>query len=388
MEITGVETALVPGQDAPDPRHHCFLWVETDAGVTGVGEATAPGVERGVEAAVRDHARHLLGRDPRRVRPLVDRMETASAWNAGAIGSTARSGLEMALWDILGKHLDARVCDLLGGAARERLPLYANGVVPKDGAAAEQAEAAAAAVDRGYDALKFVPTYEDGERAWLTRQRRERAVDRVRAVSEAIPDDVELALEFHGNLAPEPAVQLARAVAEFDPLWVEEPVPPDNLDALRRIRDRLPVPVATGERLLGTQDYRDLFQHPVPTDIVQPDVSNCGGITHLRNVAEMAAAEYVALAPHNSRGPVATAAAAHVCATVPNFLVLEYFPDWPPWRQDLLVGSERVADGRYHLPDGPGLGVELDRETVAEFAYERPDAATGGYTEGYRDVWE
>jgi galactonate dehydratase len=181
---------------------------------------------------------------------------------------------------------------------------------------------------------------------------------------------------------------LAALTEPFDPLFVEEPVPPENHDAMRRIRDRVDVPIATGERLLTTFDYRDFLQHPVAADIVQPDVTNCGGISQLKKIAAMAYNEYVPVAPHNSRGPVATAAAAHAMATTPNFLLLEYFPDLPPWRGDLIRGEERVEDGYYRLPDGPGLGVELDDDALERYDYEKADRAETVYTRGYRDVWE
>jgi len=387
MEISDIQTTLVRGAEGPDARHLCFVRVHTDEDIVGIGEATAPGMERATEAAVHDLGRQIVGRDPRNVEGLWDRMYNAYAWNWGPVSMTALSGIEMALWDIVGKYHDVRVCDLFGGPMTETVKVYANGVIPSDSSPEECARAAESIVDRGYDVIKFIPSYDEGERAWLTDRQRELVVQRLEAVREAVGDDVEIAVETHGVLAPQAAIEVSALVEPFDPLFIEEPIPPENQDALRRIRGRIDAPIATGERLLTTFDYRDVFQHPTPLDIVQPDVNNCGGISQLKKIADMAYTEYVPIAPHNSRGPVATAAAAQVCATVPNFLILEYFPDGPPWRQSLIVGEERVEEGWYHLPDGPGLGVEVDFDAVEEYPYEKSDRGESVYTHGFRDLW-
>jgi galactonate dehydratase len=387
MEVTDVETHLVRGAEGSDARHHCFLRIHTDDGPTGVGEATAPGMERGVEGAVRDLGRHLLGRDPLAIEAHWDRLYDAYAWNWGPVSLTALSGIEMALWDLAGKHHGARVCDLLGGAASERVKVYANGLVGGD-SPDEYAASARAVAERGFDVTKFSPFTLRGEGAWLTRAEREAGAERVAAVREAVGHDLEFGVELHGVHTPAVAADLARRVAPHDPLFVEEPVPPENTDAMRRVRERIDLPIATGERLLTVHDYRDLLRHPAPADVVQPDVTNCGGISQLKKIAAMAAAEYLPVAPHNSRGPVATAAAAHAVATTPNFLILEYFPDLPPWRGDLTVGAERVEDGFYHLPEGPGLGVELDDDALAAHGYEKAPAGESVYSRGYRHVWE
>jgi len=388
MRITDVAPQLVRGGDGPDARHHCFVEIHTDSGVTGIGEATAPGMERAVAGAVGEYGRYLVGRDPRGIEGHWSRLYDSMAWNWGPVAMTALSGIEMALWDLLGKHHDVRVCDLLGGPVRERLKLYANGIVEKGASPSETAEAAADIADRGFDLLKFIPAYDDGERAWLTDRQRTLTRQRLEAVTERVGDRLDIAVESHGVLAPRASVGLADIVEPFDPVFYEEPVPPENIDALRRIRSGIDLPVATGERLLTVHDYRDLLQQPVPADIVQPDVTNCGGISQLKKIAAMAETEYLGVAPHNSRGPVATAAAAHVSATLPNFLVLEYFPDLPPWRQDLVVGSEPVEDSYYHLPNGPGLGIELDTSACERYPYDKADRAESQYSHGWRDFWD
>jgi galactonate dehydratase len=147
------------------------------------------------------------------------------------------------------------------------------------------------------------------------------------------------------------------------------------------------VPIATGERLLTPFDYREFLAHPTAADVVQPDVNNCGGIAQLKEIAGMAAADYLPVVPHNSRGPVATAAAARALATVLNALALEYFPGLPPWRGELTVGDERVVDGEYVVPDGPGLGVELDREALDRHPYEKADTAEYRYSKGFDRFW-
>lgn len=388
MRITDIVPVLARASEGPDARHYCFVEIQTTTGLRGIGEATAPGMERAVAGAVREHGRYLVGRAPWGIEGHWARLKDATAWNWGPVSMTALSGIEMALWDLLGKHHDVRVCDLLGGPIRDRLKVYANGVIEKGSSPSAHASQAKAVADRGFDLLKFIPTYHEGERAWLTDRQRELVPARLEAISEAVGDDLKFAVESHGVLAPRATVELAELVEPFDPIFYEEPVPPENIDALRRIRDRVNLPIATGERLLTTHDYRDFLQHPVAADIVQPDVTNCGGISQLKKIAAMAETEYLPVAPHNSRGPVATAAAAHACVTIPNFLVLEYFPDSPPWRQALLVDDERIEDGYYHLPDGPGLGVELDWDVVDRYPYEKADRAQSQYSHGWRDIWD
>ena len=378
MQITEIDAFLVEG------RPHCFINVHTDTGIVGVGEADAPGMERATHGAVYDLGSHIVGRDPRNVEGLWDRMYNGAAWNWGPVSMTALSGLEMALWDIAGKDAGVRVCDLFGGPMRERIKVYANGVI--GGSPAEAATAAQSILDRGYDVTKFMPFADAaGDAAWPSREIRQRGVDRLSAVRDAVGMDLEIGVELHGVHPPQVAIELAQLVEPFDPLFIEEPVPPENIDAMRRLRDRVTLPIATGERLLSIFDYRDFFEHPTPADIVQPDVNNCGGISQLHKIAAMAQAEYIPIAPHNSRGPVATAAAAHVCAVVPNFLILEYFPDLPANRQALIAGAERVENGFYHLPDGPGLGVELNDDAMVP--YDPPERTDSTYTRGYRDLW-
>ncbi|WP_273837771.1 mandelate racemase/muconate lactonizing enzyme family protein [Halococcus sp. PRR34] len=268
----------------------------------------------------------------------------------------------------------------------EKIDVYANGVIGGD-SPADYGEAATEVVKRGYEMTKFVPFDQpEGDSAWPDDLSRDRGVERLRAVRDAVGDSLALGIDFHGVHAPQVAIELVERVTAFDPAFVEEPIPPENQAAMRRIRDRINVPIATGERLLTVFDYRDFLDDPTPGDIVQPDVSNCGGISQLKKIASMAYAEYVPIAPHNSRGPVATAAAAHACATIPNFLVLEYFPDLPPWRDDLIVGSEYVENGVYHLPDGPGLGIELNEDALDDHPYEKDNRTDEIFTCGFRGM--
>jgi galactonate dehydratase len=390
MQITDIETHLVRARETEtngdSQWYFCFVELRTNGGITGLGEATLPGLEQAVEMAVADLGREVIGRDPLNVNGLWDRLYTGFTWNSGPVSMSALSAIEMALWDIAGKHHGLRVCDLLGGPRTERIKLYANGGWDPTGRPEQLASQVVSRHERGYDVVKIDPFNVAGKRVWPTANRRNSAVDRLAAIRDAVGRDVEIAVEMRGVMAPQPAAECVRAIEQFDPLFVEEPVPPENQDAMRRVRDRLSVPIATGERLLTVFDYRDLFQHPTPVDVVQPDVNNCGGIAQLRKIAAMANAEYVPVAPHNSRGPVATAAAAHAVSTIPNFFVLEYYPDTPPWRQDLLETPETVIDGFYHLPDGDGLGVELDRDAIAEHPFDENDRTTVSYGDTYRGL--
>lgn len=387
MEIVNIETTLVRADTAFDARHYCIVAVETNEEITGIGEATAPGMERATEMAVHDLGRLIVGEDPKNVEGLWDKMYNGYAWNWGPVSMTAISGIEMALWDILGKHLDARVCDLLGGPSQEQIPVYANGFYNTEGTPGELADSVEKIIEDGYSFVKFDPFYASGERAWPNNRQKSLAKDRLAAVRDRVGYEIEIGIESHGVLSPRGAIEFANITEPFDPVFFEEPVPPENVDAMRRFRDAVDIPIATGERLLTTFDYRSLFRHPSPVDIIQPDVNNCGGITQFKKIAAMAYAEYIPVAPHNSRGPIATAAAAHAASTIPNFLILEYFPSSPPWRQSLVQTPEKVSDGFYHLPDKPGLGIELDWGKIDEHQYDKPRTAEARYSHGYENIW-
>ncbi len=363
MKITGVDTLLAFG----GRQTWVFVRVETDAGITGVGEASVEGKEQAVCAAVDDLARQIMGRDPTRIEQNWQIMYRHGFWRGGIVLLSALSGIEQALWDITGKELGVPVYRLLGGAARDRVQLYTH----CGGRTAEELAAnGAALVEDGWGALKIGSL---GVEGFVTESRWTQAiVERVQALREAVGPDVLIGMDCHGRHTPGQAIRLMRALLPLDMAFVEEPVPPDNVQAMRRVAlAETGVPLATGERLFTKWGYRELLEAQY-ADIIQPDVCHCGGLLESRKIAAMAETYHVAVAPHNPNGPVATAASLHLSACLPNFRILEYAQN-QPWRNQVLVEPLEIVDGHVTLPTTPGLGVELDLEAIAEMPYQPRD---------------
>ncbi len=348
-------------------RNLTFLKVETDEGLCGVGEARVLNRTDAVLGYLSEAIpRYMLGSDPFQIERLVQRMFREDFGRAGEIIMTATALVEMACWDIIGKALDQPVYRLLGGEVREHIKAYANGWYQVERTPGEFHEAAKAVLDKGYRALKFDPFgagfYE------LERAEKLRVIELVEAVRDAVGLDVEIMIEMHGRFNPATAIELTRELARFVPAWVEEPVPPENIAALRKTSEAisaLGVPVATGERMHTMYEFRELFEMQA-ADIIQPDISHFGGILNTKKLAAWAEAYYVLIAPHNVGGPVSTAAALHLAACTTNFKIQEHFNDF---EEDYVLaaapGLPKVVDGYFSLPQGPGLGVTLDEDVIA-----------------------
>jgi galactonate dehydratase len=288
--------------------------------------------------------------------------------------------VEMACWDIMGKALDQPVYRLLGGAVHERVKAYANGWYTVERSPEEFHAAALRVVERGYRALKFDPFGEG--RFELEHDERMRSVALVEAVRDAVGPEVELLVEMHGRFAPHEAIRVAGLLEEFQPAWLEEPVPPENLKALAKVAEHTPLPIATGERIHDRMEFRELFESQA-AGIIQPDVGHIGGILETRKLAATAETHYVLIAPHNVGGPVLTAASLHLAACTPNFKIQEHFNDFAD--QEVLQaapGLPPVVDGYFSLPTGPGLGVVLDVDFVAE----RP--SSGAHFDLFAHDWQ
>jgi galactonate dehydratase len=364
-EITDVETFIVANPWKP----WVFVRLETDQGVTGLAEATTHDKPRTVAAAVEEMADYFIGADPFDTEQLWLEAYRDEWYSKSVVNTTVISAVDMACWDIKGKLLDEPVRDLLGGSVHgDRLRAYANGWYTDTGGSPEGfAAAAERVVADGYDAMKFDPFGTAWQR--MSAAERNRSIDIVRAVREAVGPDVDLLIEGHGRFTAGQALEVARRLAEFDPTWFEEPCPPDSINSLREVSERSPVPIATGERHLTKHDFFELVTR-TEVDIVQPDLMNAGGITEGKKIAGIAEADHVSVAPHNPQGPVATAIYAAFCTTVPNFMILETFQTYDvDWVEELLVDPPTVEDGVVEVPDGPGFGVELDMDTVAEHEY-------------------
>jgi galactonate dehydratase len=342
------------------PRYS-FLRVHTDDGTVGIGEAVLEGKARVVQAALADFEELLVGQDPRRIEHLWHLMYRSTFYPGGAVVCSAVSAVDQALWDILGKHLGVPVHVLLGGAVRDRVRLYrhvnagdfeAFDPSAEDEQLAELVCQAHQAVAEGFTMVKTAlpgPARALESRAFVAMQ-----VRRFAALRDAVGDDVDIAIDFHGRVSPALAGVLIAELAPLSPLFVEEPCLPENVDAMARIARSTTVPIATGERLFTTWGFRDVLEKGAAS-VLQPDLAHCGGITQGRKIAAMGETYYAAFAPHNPLGPVNLAASVHVASTVPGFLAQEQLT----LGEGLVTSPFTVVDGSVELPTAPGLGVEL-----------------------------
>lgn len=351
-------------------RNLTFAQVITDEGLEGVGEVRMVNHTDALLGYLAEAVpNHVLGHDPANIESLVQRMYRNDYERAGEIAMSAIAIIEMACWDIIGKSLDKPVYQLLGGAVRDRIKAYANGWYTVERTPREFHQAARRAIAKGYRALKFDPFgagyYE------LDHAERSRAIALVEAVRDAVGPEVEILVEMHGRFNPATAVSIARELEPFKPSWIEEPVPPENLAALKKVSDKVNVPVATGERLHTRHDFRPLLEMQA-ADIIQPDISHFGGLLETKKLAAWAETYYMLVAPHNVGGPVSTAAALHFAASTPNFKIQEHFNDFAEsWVKESAPGNPEVVDGYFALPQGPGLGVQLNRDVVRAHPQQR-----------------
>jgi galactonate dehydratase len=391
MKITAVTTHLVYA----GMRNWLLVRIDTDEGLIGVGEATVEGKELAVAAAIGHLAEYLVGRDPMPTSDLWQAMYQAF-WKGGPILMSALAGVDIALWDLKGKVLGRPIFDLLGGPVRSKVLAYTHvrrpGVIEgtrvnmwwEDPSQDSSADVAVDLVKRGYLALKTGPFVEHGlvrDRGWLTR-----TAERVAMIREAVGPSIEIMIDLHGRLEPASAIRFAASVADYDVAWLEEPVPPENLDSLARVAQKTTIPIATGERLYTKADFWRLLQLKC-VDFIQPDICHCGGITEFIRIASMAEACDVLIAPHNPLGPVATAASLQVGGAFRNCHIQEAKIDDVPWRTELTNPSMVPVDGYFSLPSGPGLGIEVDWESVKAHPYQSQPLPRSRNLDGSVAIW-
>ncbi|MFC5746175.1 mandelate racemase/muconate lactonizing enzyme family protein [Actinomadura rugatobispora] len=362
MRITKIGTHVV----GTPWRNLTYVTVHTDEGLTGVGEARMLGHTGALLGYLAEaERRHVTGSDPFDIEDLVHRMKYGDFGRAGEIVMSGIACVEMACWDIVGKALGQPVWRLLGGRVRDRVKAYANGWYTVDRTPEEFHAAARRVVERGYRALKLDPF--GAGRMELDHDETIRSISLVEAVRDAIGPGCELLVEMHGRFSPATAIRLARLLEPYDPAWLEEPVPPENLKALAKVSAHTGLPIATGERIHDRIEFRELLELQA-ADVVQPDVGHLGGIAETRKLAATAETYYVQLAPHNVGGPVLTAASLQLGVCVPNFKILEHFNDFADAEIGTIAkGAPKVVDGHFAVPTAPGLGVELDLDAIAEF---------------------
>lgn len=366
MKITKLETFLCNA----GLRNYLFLRLHTDDGLTGVGEASLEWQEATVQTLIHEYLeqRYVLGANPFDIESLIERM-VRDQYQGGSTIMTAISGVEIALWDIVGKALGQPVYNLLGGKCHEKLAAYANGWYGGVTTAKEYAQAAASVVAKGYIGLKFDPF----QTAWkeLSRLEISQVVEVVSAIRHAVGEHTQLMIEGHGRFSVETAVEIAEALEPFHPAWFEEPVTPDSIDLLAEVKSRVKARLAAGERLYTISDFFRLIGARA-CSIVQMDVAHCGGVLTSKKIAAMAAAQDMLISPHCSIGPVALAAALHLDMSTTNFRIQECFSEFDvPWRSDLVRGWDPLRNGAFELPSSPGLGLELNEAAIAAHPYVR-----------------
>ncbi len=350
MKITQIQT--FPIQPA-----WLLVRVDTDEGITGWGECL-PDKALVQAAAVHSFDHYLLGEDPRRIIHHWQSMYRGAFWRGNMTTTAAMSGLEQAMWDILGKWLGVPVYQLLGGAVRDRIKVYAHA----HGANSDEMVAKAkTAIAAGYRAVKNAPL----RQTHLVDSRRaiDAAIANVAALREAIGPDIDLALDFHGMASPAMSVILEQELRPYHILFIEEPVLPENVAALAQIAPQFKTPIATGERLITRWGFREVLEKGAAT-ILQPDPCVCGGIWEARQIGSMAEVYYAALAPHGPYGPVNLAACLQIAACTPNFLTQEA-ADLNRLGGGLLQEAFQVKDGYIDLPTKPGLGIEINEAYLA-----------------------
>lgn len=362
MKVTDLKTFVVDCFRT----NFVFVKVYTDEGVTGVGEATLEYKEKALLGAVEHIKEYLLGKDPRSIEEHFLHIYRDAYWRGGAVLMSALSAVECALWDILGKSLGVPVWQLLGGKVNDKVRIYVNGWFSGAREPEEFAEKAKIAVGRGVSAMKWDPfgkAFMDISNADL-----DRALRCVAEVREAVGPAVDLLIEGHGRFNIPTAVKIAKELEPFRPMWFEEPVPPDNLDALREVKERSPVSISAGERLYTRWDYRNMFDKAA-ADYIQPDVSHAGGIGELKKISAEAECRYIGFAPHNPSGPVACAATLQLAGCCPNFSILEIMYSDVAYRRDLTNEALVYKDGYISVPDKPGLGIDINEEACLAHPY-------------------
>ena len=364
MKITALETVLVgaptPGCGLLSNRNYFYVILRTDEGISGLGEATLESHDDSLLGCLRDLEPLIVGADPTRIGFLAQVLIRQRFWKGGVVKASAISAVELACWDIPGKAAGKPVYELMGGAVRDRIRVYANGWSGGATDPVEIRDRAQRALEAGYAAFKFslaLPSWPVGDSG---------VVRKIAAAAEAVRDavgpDAALCFDGHGRYDSSLAIRIGRELERFDLLFFEEPVQPEDEEGMARVAASQPVPVAAGERLTRLQEFRRLFEKRAIV-IAQPDLAHCHGFSEGAKVAHLAEAFDGFVAPHCPMSPVITAISLHLDAIVPNFLIQErLFLD--DWRNEVITEPLQVRDGFIELPKKPGWGIELDEEMI------------------------
>lgn len=389
LRITDLKTFLV---DAGNDENFVFVKLYTNQGITGLGEGTLSAKGRTVAAAIEEHKRYLVGKDPGEIERLWQAMFRGPRYRGGPVLMSALSAVEIALWDILGKAVGLPIWRLLGGKARDRVRLYCHeGYLErishrKRRRPKSPEEEIALWVQKkreGWTCIKggFFPV--ESQAVDFRKAIRE-GVEHLAKVREAVGPDFDIIVEIHGKASPSAAVEFCNRVEEFHPLWVEEATQLESevLEEARQLRAQTRVPLATGERLCSRYDFAPLCSERL-VDVVMPDIVHCGGILEMKKIAALAETFRVDVSPHNPQSEVSTLASLHVCMCTPNCTLLEIGSGQDPFWNDLFYGGYfRYEKGFAAPPERPGLGIDLDETVAARYPYEEKSWKTLRFPDG------
>jgi len=372
MKITKLETITCQAGG----RNWVFVKVTTDEGIYGLGEGSLYGKEKAMEAAIWELEREIVGEDPFRIEHLFQKMYRQAFWRGGPVLTSAISGIEIALWDIKGKALGVPVYELLGGYVRDEIRYYCN---LGDGTPESLTARAKKWMAAGVDAFKIYP-FPSVQLVDNMRPIRE-AEEKIAAVRELGGSNIDIMIDFHGRLSPSMAILAEEVMRAYEPMFIEEPVLPEDVEGLEKLARFAKTPIATGERLYTRWGIKQHIEKEL-ISVAQPDLCHCGGIFEGRKIAAMAEAHFIAAAPHNPYGPVAAAACAQLDFALPNFLIQEHIFEDVEWRDDVYTPPLKLENGRLKRPTAPGLGIELVMDEIERHPYEAREQVKWTHSDG------
>ena len=373
MKIIDIKTTIVNAE----MRNWVFVKVITDQDIYGWGEATVEWKTRAVVGAIEDLKPLLIGKDPRNIKQNFQILTKHGFWKLGVIGMSAVSGIEHALWDILGKSLNTPVWQLLGGKVREKIKIYThlgmgdmNAVYRDTMETNKLNDHALALVEKGYKAFKvvFIPFTHFTN----TSQNLNKVNMLMSSLRNTVGEDIDIMVDFHGRCASGiSATQFIKELESYNPLFIEEPILPGDNKTLLQIKNSINCPLATGERLIGHQEFEDIISNRI-VDIVQPDLNHCGGLLEAKNIAAAASTANIGVAPHNPNGPIAGAAALHFAASTTNHIIQEVMDKSVPWYDDVISQTpiKKVMDC-WLIPNTPGLGVDVNEKEAEKYPFKQ-----------------
>jgi galactonate dehydratase len=381
MKITDVQACVI---GRPEPHSGGSVWtfvrIYTDGGIVGTGECSSAGHMSGVftvKQMVLKFRDRLIGEDPTNIGPLYEMMRRGGRYSGGtgAPAMFAITGIENALYDIVGKSLGVPVYKLFGGKFRDKIRLYADCHAGETHTPEAYAEKALAVLDEGYSAVKFDVDHAgvgklDRYNWTVGAKEMTHVIDLISATREAIGYDIDLAIDCHGQFDMPSAITLAKAVEPLRLMWLEEPMPAENMDALAQVRASTSTVICTGENHYSRFHFIEMFERKA-VDVIMPDLAKAGGLMEAKRIADLADAHYIPVAPHNVSSPLGMMAACHLLASIPNFLVLEFHGRDIPWWEEMCIGEKPfIRDGWMEVGDAPGIGVELDDEVAKGLLWE------------------